>query len=149
MHSRNYQDILGGAVLILIGAAAAIYALATLRIGTISQMGPGMFPAAIGGILAVFGLAILIPALFRPGEMLRMDVRSFTAILVSILAFAAMVRPFGMVPAIAVLTLIASRADSRLSPLGTALVAAGLCLCAILIFRIGLSVPIAIIAWPW
>lgn len=149
MRSRDYQDIVSGAVLILIGVFATIHALTSLSLGTISRMGPGMFPAAIGFILAIFGAVILVPALFRAGEFPRIDIRSFASIFASILAFAMIIRPFGMIPAIIALTLIASRADSKLSLFHTAILAAGLSLGSTLIFQVALGVPVAAFAWPW
>lgn len=149
MYLRDYRDIIGGTVLMLIGTSATLYALFYLEMGTVFVMGPGMFPAAIGFILALFGVAILLPALFRPGDLPDSDFRSLAAITAAILVFAVMIRPFGLIPAVIALTLVSSRADSELSPLGTLFLAAVLSLGATLIFRIGLGVPIAIVAWPW
>lgn len=149
MPTRDYQDIIGGAALILTGAFVTAYALATLSMGTITEMGPGMFPAALGVILAGLGVAVLVPAIFRAGEMPGVDLRSLLTISFSILAFAVILRPFGLIPAIVVSTLVASRADSKMSLPGVVLLAAGLALGATLIFRVGLGVLIPILAWPW
>lgn len=149
MPARDYRDILGGGALILAGAFIAFHSITTLNLGTISNMGPGMFPAALGFILAGLGAFIFGPALFREGSALTIDVRSLAAILTSVLAFALMLRPFGLIPAIVALTLIASRSDSKLSLLGTAILAAGLSLSAVLIFQVGLGLQIATVAWPW
>lgn len=146
---RDYRDIIGGAVLVLIGAFAAFHALTSLRLGTISQVGPALFPAALGGLLVMLGLLILVPAFFRTGEMPEGDFRSFITILASILAFAIVVRPFGLVPAIIVLTLIASRADRKLGVVGVLALAICLSLAATLIFRVGLGVQLATLTWPW
>lgn len=149
MHSRDYRDILGGGVLIVVGMLVALYALTNLRLGTVSQMGPGMFPAALGLILAMLGLAILVPAFFRRGPLPKMDLVPLAALLLSIFSFAILLRPFGLVPAILVQTAIASRADSKLSPVGTLILAAVLAAGAVLIFRIGLGMPVSIVSWPW
>lgn len=149
MLARDYRDIVGGAALILFGGFAALHAIFFMRMGTFSQMGPGMFPAGVGCIIALLGAAILLPALFRRGVAADIDLRSGAAVIAGMLAFATMVAPFGIVPAVLALTLIASRADSKLSPLGTLVVAATLSAGAALIFRVGLGVPVAIVAWPW
>lgn len=149
MPARDYRDIIGGSALTLIGVFATIHGLVSLNLGTLSNMGPGMFPAALGVILAAIGVAILIPAIFRAAEMPDVDMRSFAAISASILAFAVMVQPFGLIPAIVVLTFVASRADSKLSPIGLVIVAVGLSVGATLIFRTGLGMSTAAIAWPW
>lgn len=149
MSARDYRDIVGGAGLFALGAFAAIHTASYLRIGTLTRMGPGMFPFALGVILLVLGLAILIPALLRRGAMPQVDVRPMITVLLSMLVFAVLVRPFGMVPAIVALTVISSRADNKLSPAGIAAVAGSLSVASVLIFRVGLGVPLPIFAWPW
>lgn len=149
MPTRDYRDLLGGCALLIIGSVAAIYSLMTLHLGTLSRMGPGMFPTSLGVILAVFGLILLVQAMFRTGEMPRGDLRSFLAICTSIFAFAVMIRPFGLLPAIVALTFIASRADGKLSLKGTAILAGLLSAGSFLIFRTGLDLPITLFAWPW
>lgn len=149
MHARDYRDIFGGGALIAIGGAAAIHALASLRLGTLTNMGPGMFPAAVGGLLAALGIAILVPALFRAGEMPAIEPRPLLAVLGAVLTFYLMVRSFGMIPAIAAMTLVASQADRKLSWGGIVVLAACLSLAATLIFRVGLGLQLVAFAWPW
>lgn len=151
MLSRDYKDILGGGVLIAVGLFAAVYAVLHLTIGPISRMGPGMFPAVAGILLAVLGLAIFIPALFRrapAGALAQFDFRSLLAISGGILSFAVLLQPFGLVPAIVAQTLIASRADSKLTIFGAGILACFLSLGMVLLFKIGLGVPVAILNWP-
>lgn len=150
MPDRDYKDILGGGALILIGAYIAIHAFTSLSIGTLTRMGPGMFPAALGIILAVLGLVIAVPGFMRAADgPISSDWRSLLAITAGILAFVFVLRPFGLVPAIVALTVVSSRADSKLSWGGTLLVAAGLSACAVLIFQVGLDLQIPIASWPW
>src|SRR5690606_1296330 len=107
--------IIAGAVLLGLGLFASVYGMNTMKMGTVAQMGPGFFPVTLGFILSGFGVAIVIPALFRSGELPQPDLRSFLAVAASLLAFALMVRPFGLLPAIFTLTIIASFADSKLA----------------------------------
>lgn len=148
MPARDYRDVIGGAALVVAGAFIAHYSIMFLSLGTISNMGPGMFPAALGCILVVLGFAISVPALYRAGPLPDIDFRSFMAISLSVFAFALMLRPFGLIPAIMALTLIASRADSKLTALGTLMLAVGLSVTAMLIFRVGLGMQVAAIRWP-
>jgi hypothetical protein len=149
MRARDYRDICGGGFLVILGAGAALHAITVMDIGTAARMGPGMFPAAIGCILAALGLAVLVPAMFRSGGFPSTDGRSLLMILMSVLAFALMIEPFGMVPAIIAQTVLASCADRKLSLLGTAVLAACVAFGAALIFKIGLGIPIATVNWPW
>lgn len=149
MYQRDYIDIIGGLALIAFGLFCAVNAIATLRLGTYAQMGPGMFPAALGFVLAVIGAAIMAPAFRREGEELAFELRPFVMILISVLVFGIMIRPFGLIPSIVALTLVASRADGKLS-LGWALaLAALLSVLTTLIFSIGLGLQISIFNWPW
>ncbi|MHA6689615.1 tripartite tricarboxylate transporter TctB family protein [Devosia sp. A449] len=149
MPARDYRDIFGGGALILIGGFIAIHALTTLALGNIANMGPGMFPAGLGCILSALGLAIVVPALFRAAPLPSVDVRSLVAILASVLAFALLLEPFGLAPAIVGMTLIASRADGKLSLLGAGILAVCLSIGTTLIFQVGLGRQISILTWPW
>lgn len=66
-----------------------------------------------------------------------------------ILMFAALIEPFGLVPAIAALVLVASRADGALSLPAAALAIAGASVAIVGIFGFGLGFPMKIAAWPW
>lgn len=149
MTQRDYKDIIGGVLLMILGAFASLYAHSHLQVGTVINMGPGMFPMALGVILIGFGLSIFGPAWFRGGEQLRVHLQPLAMVLLSLLAFALIIRPFGMVTAIIVLTLIASRADNRLGIKGVLLLAASLSVFASLAFKIGLGIPVQLLAWPW
>lgn len=146
---REYKDIIGGGLLILIGGFAAIHAVMTLRLGTIWQMGPGMFPTAVGVMIALFGVGILIAGMLRTGEKVEVDLRSLLMIALSVLAFAVLIKPFGLVPAIVALIFVSARADGKLSFRSTAMLAGGLSLMAVLIFQIGLRMPLSPFSWPW
>jgi hypothetical protein len=149
MKGRSYADIIGGAALMVFGAGATAYAVATLPVGTVSRMGPGLFPAALGVLLAAFGVGTLVSGMRHAGQKPELHLRALLTVLVAILAFALLVRPFGIVPAVIVLTLIACTADGRLSLARAAVLAAGLALAATLVFKVGLGLPVLVVAWPW
>jgi len=149
MTRRDYRDIIAGLALTAAGAFASLYGLSTLRMGTLDRMGPGMFPVAVGMILAAFGLAVLVPALFRRGQAVHIDFTALAAITAAMLSFALLIRPFGMVPAIVVMTVVAALADRRLSVPGVLVMAAALSVVGALIFGVGLGVPVSLISWPW
>ncbi|MGV6872389.1 tripartite tricarboxylate transporter TctB family protein [Pseudochelatococcus sp. B33] len=149
MYRRDYRDIVGGAALVIIGGFTVFHAFTSLRLGSMVNMGPGMFPAVLGVVLVIFGFILMIPAWFRAGTGREVDFRSLASVVASILAFGLLMRPLGMIPAITALTLIASRADSKLSLGGVLILAATLSVGAYLIFSVGLRMPIVIFAWPW
>ncbi|ARQ01368.1 tripartite tricarboxylate transporter TctB family protein [Pseudorhodoplanes sinuspersici] len=148
MQTRDYRDIIGGAALIALGVFCAVHAAQNLPLGTVTHMGPGMFPMALGYILAGLGVLVAVPALFRPGRLPQPDYRSLAAVLVSTLLFALTIRTAGLVPAIVLLTLAAVLADNKLRFVEAALLSAALSLLAVLIFRVGLGMPIQPFIWP-
>lgn len=121
----------------------------SLKIGTVSQMGPGMFPAAVGVLLAAIGIFLLIQGVLTQGEPIEFDLRSILLICLSIAAFALLIRSFGLVPAITATVAIASRADAKLSPLGVAILSTVLSVAAVLIFQVGLKLSLSAFNWPW
>ena len=52
LRSRRGRDYLGGVLMIALGLGAALEG-STYSIGSLSRMGPGFFPVALGVILAL------------------------------------------------------------------------------------------------
>jgi hypothetical protein len=148
MHSRDIRDLVGGALLLLLGASVAIYAFLGLDIGSVREMGPGMVPVALGVLLTLFGAAIAVPALYRPGSPIDVDLRSVVAISIGIAAFAAATPTIGIVPAIILLTVISSFAAREHSVLVNIALAIGLAVLVWAIFRLGLGVPMQMFRNP-
>jgi hypothetical protein len=149
MYARDYRDLIGGGLLILIGAAVTLHATNSLGLGTLLRLGSGGFPAALGVLLVVFGLALIVPAFRRRGELLPIAILPLICVLASILAFAVTLRTLGIVPAVIVMTLIATRADSKLSLFKAGILAVVLATFATLIFPIGLGIRVPILTWNW
>lgn len=95
------------------------------------------------------GIMILIPALLREGPMPIFELRPLFWISLSMLAFALLVLPFGLVPAIIAQTILAGISDSKLSWRQSLFLAAGLSAGATLVFKVGLGVILPTFAWPW
>lgn len=149
MRRVDYRDLIGGALITLAGLAAMYYSLTAFTVGTAARMGPGYFPALVGSLLALCGIIILIPALLRAGTMPTFELRPLFWISLSTLAFALLLVPFGLVPAIIVQTLLAGISDCKLSWRGALLLAATLAVGATLIFKVGLGLIVPVFAWPW
>lgn len=147
MQQRDYRDMAAGGMLVAIGAAASAYAVASYPLGTVARMGPGMFPAVLGVLLVLFGLAIGVPALGRQGRVPAVEVAPLVSILAGAIAFALLVERLGYVPAVFAATLISTFAARRLDPLRAVLYCAGLAALAWLIFGLGLRLPIPAFAW--
>lgn len=145
----DYRDVVAGALLVVVGLSAALYATGHYPTGTLRRMGAGMFPMMLGYLLAGLGVLILVPALFRAGDLPVPDWRPLVAILVGISAFAVIVERFGMVPAIIGLTACVVFADGRPRALRTLLLACALSAIAFVVFQLALGIPLPAYRWPF
>ncbi|MBX3661589.1 MAG: tripartite tricarboxylate transporter TctB family protein [Burkholderiales bacterium] len=149
LRQKDGRDLIAGALLIAIGMFCALYAAHHYPLGSVSRMGPGMFPAVLGYVLAALGLLIALPAWFRRGSLPRPEFRPLFFVLLGTLVFALTVERIGVVPAIFLLTGLSVLADSKLGIIGTLLLAAALSAAAVLIFLFGLGIPIHPFVWPF
>jgi len=150
MYARDYRDLIGGGLLVALGLWAGIHSLNNFDIGTMGRMGPGMFPASLGFLLAGVGALIVVPALFRAGEgKITIDWRPMFFIMGGVLMFGLTVTTFGMIPAVIILTIFGVLADTKMGVLGTIVLAVGLSLLAYLIFILGLGIVLPAFRWPF
>ena len=146
MRIRSQSDFWCGLLLIAIGVAAVALA-GQYRVGSAARMGPGYFPALLGGLLTLLGLAITLPALFRDGEQFpRLELRPLVMILLSIVVFGVALEYLGFAVAVAALAIVGGLADPDLKPLESAAVAAFLVVFCIGIFAGLLGMPLNL--WP-
>ncbi len=61
---RSQRDFWCGLLFVAIGVAVMVLAR-TYRLGTAARMGPGYFPTLLGGLLALLGLTLAVPALVQ------------------------------------------------------------------------------------
>ncbi|MGO4906790.1 tripartite tricarboxylate transporter TctB family protein [Pseudorhodobacter sp. W20_MBD10_FR17] len=143
---RDIADLAGGALLAAIGAFVAVYAVAHYDIGTLRRMGPGFFPALLGGVLAVLGLVIALPAWARGAAPVHIVWKDAAAVLAAILVFAAGLERGGLVLVTASAVLIASIAapDRRIG--WRFVLAAVVTALSVLIFHFGLRMTVPM--WP-
>ena len=141
---RDGTDLATGALLCVLGLGVGIYAGTHYRLGTPAAMGPGFFPAILGGALTLLGLGIALTAWRRkvenpfPGPKLR----ALIAIASAVLAFALAIRPLGFVPASFLLVVIAAQADPSTRPITAVLLAVALTGLSWVIFIAGLGMPL-------
>lgn len=149
MRRVDYRDLIGGALVTLAGAWAVYHSLTAFTVGTAARMGPGYFPALVGGLLILCGITILIPALLRAGSKPILEFRPLFWISLSVLAFALLVLSFGLVPAVIAQSFLAGISDCKLSWRGMLILAGALAIGATLVFKVGLGVILPTFAWPW
>ncbi|MGH8823228.1 MAG: tripartite tricarboxylate transporter TctB family protein [Jiangellaceae bacterium] len=140
---RSFADILAGAIFFAIGMGFVAGSLG-YELGTPLRMGPGYFPLLAGGVLAVLGLAIVVKGIIA-GELISFGTipwRSVVAIVAALLFFGLTIRGLGFVPTVAVTALITALASYRIRLLTAVAVAAGLTVLCVLIFIVGLQLPL-------
>ncbi len=143
---RHPQDFFAGLVFLGFGAGAIAIAR-HYPVGSAMRMGPGYFPAILGGLLILTGLALAIRAFRLRGD--PVGAWAFRPLLLvhgAVVAFALLVQPLGLV--VATLALVAlSRLggwDARAAEVAVLfLCLAGL---AVGLFVYGLGLPFRI--WP-
>jgi hypothetical protein len=92
-------EILSGLLMIGLGAFFFIGA-ADYPMGTVSRMGPGYVPRALGGISMGLGLLICVGSVRMSGALPRVSWRAVAAIAASITLFAVLIERAGLVPAV-------------------------------------------------
>lgn len=146
MRIRSQSDFWCGLLFIAIGVAVMVLAR-NYRMGTAARMGPGYFPTMLGGLMALLGLSLSIPAFAIDGERVqRFQLRPLLFVLLAIAAFGIALPYLGFAAAVVALVAVAGFADPDLRPIEVAGVAAFLVVFSILIFVVLLGLPIQL--WP-
>lgn len=152
MDRRDQREIVGGLILVAFGLGMAIYSSMNYDLGTLRRMGPGMFPMGLGYLLAFLGAASLLPTLLGKGEPVRFQPAikwgPAGTILLSVAAFALLIRPFGLIPAILATTLIASQAEHGNRPWSILGLCAFLVALSYFLFIYALGLPMRTVNWP-
>jgi len=143
MLPRDYKDITGGGILILLGVGTALYASTNYSVGTMRQMGPGMFPMFMGILLAGLGVSTAVPAFFRAGAAFTFNTRPLFAIAGGLVSFPLVYPLLGLIPAILSTSILASFADSSSSLRSKVLLAIALSVICYIVFILGLRMPMA------
>lgn len=138
MTKRDGRDAIGGLLLVLIGAAFLYEALG-FGIGTMSHMGPGLFPMILSLVSIALGLFIAVPAIGKPVVIESISLRSLVAILGAIALFMLTIERFGLLPATFVATLAAAFADRDAELRRSIAVAAVVTTIVIVVFSLGLG----------
>jgi hypothetical protein len=87
------QQEVGAGLFLLAIAAVGLFGGLNLKFGTLSEIGPGLFPVTMSVLLGAFGLLLLFIGLTKPGEVLtRWNIRGLAMVLLAVLFFAFFIR---------------------------------------------------------
>ena len=142
--SEKRRDIYASALAIFIGVGTAVIAQ-NYKIGTLTQMGPGYFPAALGALLAFVGVIIGVTALggrtvvaagpdLHHGFADKFDWRGWTCIVGSVLAFIVLAEYAGLLLATFFCVFLACWGDKTAQLQTSATLALGITVFGILLF---------------
>lgn len=140
-----------GAGVIFVAAGLA-FGTASLgyQLGTAFRMGPGYFPLVLAGTLVLLGAAVLVKAFMATDETAGgigtlVPLRGFVLVLGALVLFGVGVRGLGFAPAVFLTVFLAALASRRTSPVRAAVLAAGITAFCILVFIVGLGVPLPLV----
>lgn len=153
---RFNKDFYGGAIMMVIGLYAAVVGW-RYDTGTLSQMGPGFMPVAVGVLLTATGvlIAVFAPRDVEPiagpppvGHAARLpDPRGALCIVLGMLAFMLVGRYGGLVPATFAIVFISALGDRANSVKDAVCLALALCVVAAVVFSWALRLQLPLFKW--
>ncbi len=147
MGNRDIRDVVGGLAMMALGVFVGWYAYSEYEIGQLNRMGPGFFPVWLGGILAVLGFFIALPAFFRKGRALSVDIKTLVFVTASIVVFASLLKVLGILITTFIAVMISSMAKGGVSWKARVLVALGISATTWLVFIFGLGMILPVFPW--
>lgn len=119
----NVVELVGGLILIVAGASAAIVAQ-RYGLGTARNVGPGMFPMLLGATLALLGLGVVIEGRTSSTLLPQIPWRPIITISLGLAAFGFLVERAGAIAAVVSLIFLAGLAEEKFRPVTLIAIAA-------------------------
>ena len=142
MQIRSPRDFWAGAMFIALGAFFVAWSFTHYQMGSAVRMGPGYFPAVLGGLLAVLGLIVLLKALTLDGpRVAAFHFRPLVLVSASVVAYGYLMKPGGLAVATAAAVVIGALAGHEFKWKEVAVVSLVLVLFSWLVFVKGLTLP--------
>lgn len=142
--TTDHHDLIGGMLILAIGVFIIFYAQ-RYDTGTLTNMGPGYFPLAMGFLMSIFGLMVAIPAFFRAGEPIRVNWRNCLLVIGSLVFYALTLRTLGLLLSTAMAVLISSAASRVLTLKGRAVLVVCIVAVTYVVFILGLSMRLPVL----
>lgn len=155
---KSPQDLAAGLFLIAFGLFC-LWASSNLSLGRGANLGPGSFPRGLSFLLMGVGAVIVVQALTVVGAALeKWNLKGIVFVLGGVLLFAATIRgvtfgsttvipPLGLVVAGPLTLVVASLAADERKWIENLIFAAAMTTFCILLFKVGLRLPIPVAPW--
>ena len=147
------KDFYAGGVMVLLGLAVTLDCLTNYNLGTLTQMGPGMFPFMLGIVLTFVGVLITGTAVVTPlGPHERIlpaekEWRGWGCILVGPILFIVFGMYFGLFPATFMCVFVSALGDRTATLKGSFILAFSVALVGSLLFVYLLQSPFQMFKW--
>jgi len=143
---KSPKDFWAGLMFVAFGLFFMIGAR-NYRMGSAARMGPAYFPTMLGGLLAVIGGIVFFRALVaKGGKVSRVPLRLLFFITLSLLVFGYLLKPIGLVLALAILIVVSAFAGHEFRLREVLLLSVVLIILSVLVFAKGLGLPFPL--WP-
>lgn len=145
---RDPKDFWSGVLFVAAGLAAVVL-IRQHSMGTATRMGPAYFPAILGGLLALLGLAAVVRSLVVRGARVgSLALGKVAFVLGSNVLFGVLLRGLGLGPALVALVLVSAYASQRFSWGAATILAVGLAVFGVVVFVKALGLPMPVVG-PW
>lgn len=143
---KNQQDVAAGLFFLIIGFLG-VWLMKDLPMGRPVRMGPGYIPTSLGYIMMGLGVIIALKGFFTSGPQLETwALKPLFLIISSIVVFAFLIEPAGLIITTIALVLVCSLAAADMRIVETAIFAVVLAFASTLIFKTLLTLPFSV--WP-
>jgi len=117
------------------------------QMGSAARMGPAYFPTMLGGLMAVIGGIVLFRSLVvKGGKVSAIPLRLLFIITLSMVAFGYLLKPIGLVLALAFLVVVSAFAGQEFKIKEVFILSVVLVILSVVVFVKGLGLPFPL--WP-
>ena len=146
MQIKDAKDFWSGVMFAVIGLLFVAFAR-QYAMGTAARMGPAYFPTVLGGLLLLLGVVVAIRGLTvqtKDGGVDRFHFKPLLLVLGAVVAFGLLLRPGGLLVALAALVLISSFGSHEFKWRDVLLLTVGLAVLVLIVFiyALGMTVPV-------
>lgn len=145
---RLNVDLAAGLLFAAVGLWFCAASLLSLDLGTAFRMGPGFFPAAVGGLLLALGLVIAIKGWRAENETIDLQTVPWRAVVlfpVGLILFGLAMRPLGLIIALLALCLCSATAVKGMSPVRAVILSVAITALCTGIFSLGLGLDLPLL----